>query len=163
MAKSHAGKGAGVYSNVSVANQPDAQRLIVQVLRVAPSGMGRLNLQQNAPTATPRPDETLLERRTVVAILLCGILWWGTHRHSPAVHRTTEDSILGVAFIPALKDRGFSLPSGKTVGVPQVALKVPFAFPLFYNGNAYDFSRDLSTIVYARPGGHADLYLLSQK
>ena len=40
----------------------------------------------------------------------------------------------------------------------------PFAFPLSYhNGNAYDFSRDLSTIVYARPGGHADLYLLSQK
>jgi Tol biopolymer transport system component len=52
---------------------------------------------------------------------------------------------------------------GKTIGVPQLALKVPFAFPLTYNGNAYDFSRDLSTIVYARPGGHADLYLLSQK
>jgi Tol biopolymer transport system component/predicted Ser/Thr protein kinase len=53
---------------------------------------------------------------------------------------------------------------GKTIGAPQVALKVPFAFPLTYaNGNAYDFSRDLSTIVYARPGGHADLYLLSQK
>jgi serine/threonine protein kinase/Tol biopolymer transport system component len=52
---------------------------------------------------------------------------------------------------------------GKTIGAPQVALKVPFAFPLAYNGNAYDFSRDLSTIVYARPGGHADLYLLSQK
>jgi hypothetical protein len=43
-------------------------------------------------------------------------------------------------------------------------LKVPFAFPSDYrNGNAYDFSRDLSTIVYARPGGHPDLYLLSQK
>jgi hypothetical protein len=41
---------------------------------------------------------------------------------------------------------------------------VPFAFSLtYYSGNAYDFSRDLSTIVYARPGGHADLYLLSQK
>ncbi len=52
---------------------------------------------------------------------------------------------------------------GKTIGAPQVALKVPFAFPLTYNGNAYDFSRDLSTIVYARPGGHSDLYLLSQK
>jgi hypothetical protein len=51
------------------------------------------------------------------------------------------------------------------VGRPQVALKVPFVFPLAYqgNGNAYDFSKDLSTIVYARPGGHADLYLLSQK
>jgi Tol biopolymer transport system component len=52
---------------------------------------------------------------------------------------------------------------GKTTGAPQVALKVPFTFPLDYGGNAYDFSRDLSTIVYARPGGHADLYLLSQK
>jgi hypothetical protein len=52
---------------------------------------------------------------------------------------------------------------GKTIGAPQVALKVPFAFPLDYSGNAYDFSRDLSIIVYARPGGHADLYLLSQK
>jgi hypothetical protein len=53
---------------------------------------------------------------------------------------------------------------GKVIGTPQVALKIPFAFPLAYRGsNAYDFSRDLSTIVYARPGGHADLYLLSQK
>jgi serine/threonine protein kinase/Tol biopolymer transport system component len=51
---------------------------------------------------------------------------------------------------------------GRTIGSPQVALKVPFTFPLAYFGNAYDFSRDLSTIVYARPGGHADLYLLSQ-
>jgi hypothetical protein len=53
---------------------------------------------------------------------------------------------------------------GKIIGKPQVALKVPFTFPLMYKGgDAYDFSRDLSTIVYARPGGHADLYLLSQK
>ena len=52
---------------------------------------------------------------------------------------------------------------GKLIGTPQVAVKVPFSFRLDYNGNAYDFSRDLSTIVYARPGGHADLYLLSQK
>jgi serine/threonine protein kinase len=52
---------------------------------------------------------------------------------------------------------------GKLIGQPQVALKLPFAFTLSSGGNAYDFSRDLSTIVYARPGGHADLYLLSQK
>jgi hypothetical protein len=53
---------------------------------------------------------------------------------------------------------------GKLTGTPEVALKAPFTFPLTYStGNAYDFSRDLSTIVYARPGGHADLYLLSQK
>ena len=50
---------------------------------------------------------------------------------------------------------------GKLIGKPQVALKLPFAFRLFYQGNAFDFSRDLSSIVYARPGGQADLYLLS--
>jgi Tol biopolymer transport system component len=45
---------------------------------------------------------------------------------------------------------------GKIIGTPQVALKIPFAFPLQYRGsNAYDFSRDLTTIAYARPGGHA--------
>ena len=53
---------------------------------------------------------------------------------------------------------------GKTIGAPQVALKVPFSFPAYYASHAgYDFSRDLSTIVYAHPGGHADLYLLGQK
>jgi serine/threonine protein kinase/Tol biopolymer transport system component len=52
---------------------------------------------------------------------------------------------------------------GKAVGQPQVALTLPFAFPLTSGGNAYDFSRDLTTVVYARPGGHADLYLLSEK
>jgi Tol biopolymer transport system component len=53
--------------------------------------------------------------------------------------------------------------NGKAVGQPQVALTLPFAFPLTSGGNAYDSSRDLTTVVYARPGGHADLYLLSEK
>jgi Tol biopolymer transport system component len=52
---------------------------------------------------------------------------------------------------------------GKLAGPDQIALKVPFAFSLSYSGNGYDFSRDLSTVVYARPGGQADLYLLSPK
>ena len=52
---------------------------------------------------------------------------------------------------------------GKLTGSTQVALKLPFAFPLLAGGNAYDFSSDLATVVYARPGGQADLYLLSQK
>ncbi|MGB8442213.1 MAG: protein kinase [Candidatus Acidiferrales bacterium] len=76
----------------------------------------------------------------------------------------------GKSFLYAVASRGevtiFRQPwrDGELVGAPQAALKVPFAFPLFYaTGNAYDFSKDLSTIVYARPGGHADLYLLSQK
>jgi len=75
----------------------------------------------------------------------------------------------GKSFLYAVASKGevtiFRQPwrDGKTIGAPQVALKVPFAFPLVYHGFAYDFSRDLSTIVYARPGGQADLYLLSQK
>ncbi len=52
--------------------------------------------------------------------------------------------------------------NGRAAGQPQVALTLPFAFPLTSGGNAYDFSRDLTTVVYARPGGHADLYLLNQ-
>jgi Tol biopolymer transport system component len=53
--------------------------------------------------------------------------------------------------------------AGKIIGERQVALKLPFSFPLIAGGNAYDFTRDLSTVAYARPSGHADLYLLSQK
>jgi serine/threonine protein kinase len=52
---------------------------------------------------------------------------------------------------------------GKVNGKPQVVLKLPFTFDLNY-ANTYDFSRDLSTIIYTRPvAGHADLYFLSQK
>ena len=76
----------------------------------------------------------------------------------------------GKSFLYAVAARGqvtiYRQPwrGGELIGSPKVALKVPFTFPLSYhNGNAYDFSRDLSTIVYAHPGGHADLYLLSQK
>jgi serine/threonine protein kinase len=52
---------------------------------------------------------------------------------------------------------------GRVTGSSQVAYKVPFAFSLSYGGNGYDFSRDLSTIVYARPGGQQDLYSLVQQ
>jgi serine/threonine protein kinase len=52
---------------------------------------------------------------------------------------------------------------GKVTGAPQTVLKLPFAFAQRYGGNAYDIARDLSKIVYARPGGQFDLYLLSQK
>jgi len=78
----------------------------------------------------------------------------------------------GKSFLYAIASRGevtiYRQPwrVGKIIGAPQVALKVPFAFPLissYYNNNTYDFSRDLSTIVFARPSGHADLYFLSQK
>jgi serine/threonine protein kinase/Tol biopolymer transport system component len=52
---------------------------------------------------------------------------------------------------------------GKLIGSPQVAVKLPFAVPFSSGGNGYDFARDLSSVVYARRAGHADLYLLSQK
>jgi hypothetical protein len=75
----------------------------------------------------------------------------------------------GRSFLYAVSSRGELLiyrqlwKDGKVIGTPQVALKLPFTFPLDWNGSSYDFSRDLSTILYARPGGHADLYLLSHK
>ena len=52
---------------------------------------------------------------------------------------------------------------GKTVGKSQVVAKLPFAFAQSGNGNSYDIARDLSKIVYVRPSGEFDLYLLSQK
>jgi serine/threonine protein kinase len=51
---------------------------------------------------------------------------------------------------------------GQLVGKPETALKLPFSFRLYYAGNAFDYSRDLSSIIYSRPGGQADFYLLSQ-
>ena len=50
----------------------------------------------------------------------------------------------------------------KLTGPAQAAVKFPIALRQGYSGNAYDFSRDLSTVVYARPGGQADLYYQSQ-
>jgi len=52
---------------------------------------------------------------------------------------------------------------GKGTGSPEPALKLPFAFPQNYGGNAYDIAPDLSRIVYVRPGGQFDFYLLSRK
>ena len=52
---------------------------------------------------------------------------------------------------------------GKVTGSPQTVLKVPFAFAQSFSGNAYDVAPDLSKIVYTRPGGQFDIYLLSQK
>ena len=82
----------------------------------------------------------------------------------------------GLSFAPDGKSFTYAVPSqrdvtfyrqgwqdGKLIGQPRVALKLPFAFPLLAGGNAYDYSRDLSTVVYARVSGHADLYLMSQK
>ncbi len=51
---------------------------------------------------------------------------------------------------------------GKPIGQPKIALKLPFAFPLsFGGGNAYDFSPDLSMIVYVKPTAQIDLYFMA--
>lgn len=42
-----------------------------------------------------------------------------------------------------------------------MALKLPFAFSLVFEGNSYDFSRDLSTVIYSQPNMQADVYRLS--
>ncbi len=52
--------------------------------------------------------------------------------------------------------------NGKLIGKPEVAMEVPFTlFSEIEEKNAYDFSPDLSTIVYVKPTQQADLYLLS--
>jgi serine/threonine protein kinase len=55
------------------------------------------------------------------------------------------------------------LRNGAPTGSPVPALKIPFAVREDYGGNAFVVSSDLSTVVYARPGGHDDLYFLAQK
>ena len=52
--------------------------------------------------------------------------------------------------------------NGKLAGPVQVALTLPFSFSIASSGNGYDFSHDLSTFIFARPGGQHDLYFLSQ-
>jgi hypothetical protein len=75
----------------------------------------------------------------------------------------------GRSFLYAVPSRGemvvYRQPwrDGKLTGPAQAALRVPFAFRIYVSGNGYDFSRDLSTIVYTRPGGNDDLYFLGKK
>ncbi len=53
--------------------------------------------------------------------------------------------------------------AGKLRGHPQIVLKLPFAFAQRFQGNTYDVARDLSKIVYMRPGGQFDVYMLSPR
>jgi serine/threonine protein kinase len=52
--------------------------------------------------------------------------------------------------------------NGALIGSPVPALKLPFALREDYVGNAYSVAPDLSAVVFARPGGYDDLYLLTQ-
>jgi serine/threonine protein kinase len=75
----------------------------------------------------------------------------------------------GKSYVYALASHGqttiFRQPwrNGTLIGSPVPALKLPFALREDYGGNAFAFTSDLSAIIYARPAGHDDLYLLSQK
>ncbi len=53
------------------------------------------------------------------------------------------------------------LHNGEAAGEPQRVLTFPFAVREDFAGNASNISEDLSVMVYARPNGHEDLYLLS--
>ncbi len=78
-------------------------------------------------------------------------------------------SLDGKAVLYTVSTRGevtlyrVSWSDGKVTGSPQTVLRLPFAFAQRFGGNAYDIARDLSKIVYTRPGGRFDLYLLSQR
>jgi hypothetical protein len=67
----------------------------------------------------------------------------------------------GKSFLYVVASRGESKfysqswDKGHTIGSPHTVLTVPFAFPLL---NSLDVSRDLSTIVFVRPGGHGALF-----
>jgi hypothetical protein len=50
---------------------------------------------------------------------------------------------------------------GKLLGTRRVALKLAFALTSYYQGNAYDFFTDLSTVAYARPSVQADIHMMS--
>jgi serine/threonine protein kinase len=115
---------------------------------------------------------------------LIGVVWTGQrtgiYQYSVADKKCTQlvsgVTTFNAAFAPDYKSILYANPSqrettivrlpwsnGKLTGPPQTALTMPFAFPFSAGGNAYDFSRDLSTIAFALPSSHADLFLLSQK
>jgi tRNA A-37 threonylcarbamoyl transferase component Bud32 len=93
----------------------------------------------------------------------CIPLLRGTVTSNPTFARDGKSFFYAIASRSGVTIHRQAWKNGRSIGAPQVALKIPFAFSDTYNGNAYDFSRDLSTIIYARPGSHADIYLLSQK
>jgi hypothetical protein len=90
----------------------------------------------------------------------CVSLLPGVATIGPIFSRDGKSFLYPVASRGESKIYSQSWDKGQTSGAPHAVLTVPFTFPL---ANAFDFSNDLSTIVFVRPGGHADLYFLSQK
>jgi serine/threonine protein kinase/Tol biopolymer transport system component len=121
------------------------------ILDIAPGGQYLLSVKQTAIyefSLSDRKCTLLLPDVVTQGVLFArdgkSFLYAVQSRHDVAIYRQTWQR-------------------GNLIGQPQVVLKLPFAFPSANYGNSYDFSRDLSTVVYARPGGNADLYFLSQK
>jgi serine/threonine protein kinase/Tol biopolymer transport system component len=56
-----------------------------------------------------------------------------------------------------------ALRNGALSGPPVPALKMAFALREDYGGNAFMISSDLSSVVFARPNGHQDLYRLPRQ
>jgi Tol biopolymer transport system component len=117
----------------------DGKHLLAVSLTGESAGVYQIRLEDNKPT-----------------LLVSGVAPFGAHYSPDGKSAVYPVSLRGqVAFYRQ------QIQDDKPVGKPQVALMVPFSFPLIYNGNAFDFTRDVSTIVYARPGGQSDFYLLT--
>ena len=121
------------------------------------------------------PDGTYLVSSLNVGLEASGISEYSLADHKcisilPDVHTlVVHFSLDGKSILYLVPSRGestiFRQPwhDGKLAGPAQPAVKFPFAFRQDYAGNAYEFSKDLSTVIYARPSGQADLYYLSQR
>ena len=147
------------------------------------TGMHRL-LKANVDGA----EGELLKEDTIYPIdvspddrYIVGITWKGNHivelslatkeetmlvpEVSTSLVRISEDGRSFLYAIEGTKETTFyrqGWENGKLIGKPEVALEAPFAlFSEILGKNTYDFTRDLSTIVYSKPSMQGDLYLLS--
>ncbi len=110
---------------------------------VAPGGQYLLSLRANGDKAGIY-DYSILEKKCTP--LLPGVVTFGL--------LFDRDGKSFLYAVPSRRDVTIyrqAWQAGKLIGQPQVALKLPFAFPLVSGGNAYDLTRDLSTVVYRAP------------
>jgi serine/threonine protein kinase/Tol biopolymer transport system component len=165
--------------------EPGDQSIIV-------SGLGRdVNTAKNWRLFLNGSPTVLLSENCGMALdvspdqkfLLGSVLWGenpGMYQYSLADHKCTtiKSGITtyltmfardGKSFVYSLASRGETTiwrqpwHNGVMAGAPVPALKLPFALREDYGGNAYSVAPDLSSVVFARPGGYDDLYLLSRK
>jgi serine/threonine protein kinase len=118
---------------------PDGKYLFGNVLRGVEVGIYQLSLSDNKPALLIPDVNTFMTR-----------------------FRTEDNKIIYA--VPGTKTIDLfqaTWQNGRLTGQPTVAMQLPIRFPLTYFGNAYDVSRDLSTVVYARPAGQSELFLLS--